>query len=82
MLEVAIFEGYLLPALETKTLHGNLLRDEEISVGDYPHTVTMLLPSAGTMLCRNLGFPGLRRFCEWRRLDLSQLLQIATLLYI
>lgn len=69
-------------ALETETPAGNPLGDEEISAGDYPHTVTMPLPSAGVMLGRNLGFPGLRRFREWRRLDLSQLLQIATLAYI
>jgi hypothetical protein len=57
-------------------------RDEEISAGDYPHPVTMPLLSAGKKLRRNLGFPGLRRFRQWRRLDHSQLLQIATLAYI
>ena len=74
--------GYLIVALETKSTYGNLSGDEEISAGDHPHTVTLRALSAGTMLERNLGFPGLRRFCEWRRLDLSQLLQIATLAYI
>jgi hypothetical protein len=74
--------GYLIVALEIKSTYGNLSGDEEISAGDHPHTVTLRATSAGTMLERNLGFPGLRRFCEWRRLDLSQLLQIATLAYI
>lgn len=74
--------GYLIAILETETPAGGPLGDEEISAGDYPHTVTLPLPSAGAMLGRNLGFPVLRRFREWRRLDLSQLLQIATLAYI
>jgi hypothetical protein len=74
--------GYLIVALGTKSTHGNLSGDEEISAGDHPHAVTLCAPSAGTMFGTNLGFPGLRRFCEWRRLDLSQLLQIATLAYI
>ena len=74
--------GYLIVALGTNNTYGNLSGDEEISAGDHPHTVTLRATSAGTMLERNLGFPGLRRFREWRRLDLSQLLQIATLAYI
>lgn len=69
-------------ALGTETLAGRPLGDEEISVGDYPHTVTLPLRSAGEMLGRNLGFLGLRRFRDWRRKIPSQLLQTATLPYI
>lgn len=54
--------GYLVLALRKETLLGRLPGDEEISAGDYPHTVTMPLPSEGATLGRNLGFPGLRRF--------------------
>ena len=54
--------GYLIVALGTNNTYGNLSGDEEISAGDHPHTVTLRVQSAGTMLGRNLGFPGLRRF--------------------
>jgi hypothetical protein len=82
MAQQTSLRGYLVLALGTKSTYGNLSGDEEISAGDHPHTVTLRAASAGTMLGTNLGFLGLRRFCEWRRLDLSQLLQIATLAYI
>lgn len=57
----------MVPALGRKAPAGRLLGDDEISAGEYPPTVTMPLPSAGAMLGRNLGFPGLRRFFDWRR---------------
>ena len=69
-------------ALGTENPAGRPLGDEEISAGDYPHTVTLPLRSAGEMLGRNLGFSGLRQFRDWRRHAPSQLLQTATLPYI
>ena len=77
-----ILRGYLVGDLGTRVHGCPHPTGIEISAGDTRATVTMPAPLELEELASNLGFPGLRRFSEWRRLLPSQLLQMATLPYI
>ena len=74
--------GYLIGDLGKAGLGTAAPSGDQISAGDEEGTVTMPRTSGLEALELNLGFPGLRRFREWRRHTPSQLLQIATLPYI
>lgn len=74
--------GYLIGDLGTAGLGGAAPSGDQTAAGDEAGTVTMPPTGGWAALALNLGFPGLRRFREWRRRTPSQLLQIATLPYI
>ncbi len=74
--------GYLIGKLERAMPNLLILTDDQISVGNPSGTDTMSSPFELGVILSNHVFSGLRHFSDWRRLPLSQLLQIATLPYI